>query len=97
MKRMFVLLVALGLMAGWTACTAQSHDAAQEGGAQAQEQGVVDVGNKTCPVMGGPVDGEHFAVYKGKRYGMCCSGCEQEFLKDPEKYIKALKEREGSE
>lgn len=97
MKRGLILVLALGLMTGWTACTMRSEDAAQKKSVQVQEQGVVDVGNKTCPVMGGPVDGKHFVVYQGKRYGLCCAGCEQEFLKDPAKYIKALQEREGSQ
>ena len=49
--------------------------------------GITDVGNKLCPVMGGPVDGEHFVVYEGRRYGLCCPACEKMFLNDPEKYI----------
>jgi YHS domain-containing protein len=51
------------------------------------QTGIVDVGNKICPVMGGAVDGKNFAVYEGKRYGLCCSGCEKAFLSDPAKYI----------
>lgn len=54
----------------------------------------VNVGNKTCPVMGSPVNGQDFVEYKGKRYGLCCAGCKGTFLKDPEKYIKLLNERE---
>jgi len=52
--------------------------------------GVVDAGNKICPVMGEPVDGEHFVVYEGKRYGLCCPGCEKAFLADPAQYIAKL-------
>lgn len=48
---------------------------------------IVDVGNKTCPVMGGPVSGKDFVVYEGKRYGLCCPGCEKAFLADPAQYI----------
>ena len=50
------------------------------------QTGVVDAGNKMCPVMGGPVNGENFAVYKGKRYGLCCPMCETTFRNDPAKY-----------
>ncbi|MFH0984096.1 MAG: hypothetical protein V1882_01020 [Candidatus Omnitrophota bacterium] len=50
------------------------------------QTGIVDVGNKMCPVMGGPVNGESFAVYEGKRYGLCCPMCEKTFLNDPAKY-----------
>ena len=48
---------------------------------------VVDVGNKICPVSGDPVSGKDFVVFKGKRYGLCCSKCKKPFLKDPKKYI----------
>ena len=54
------------------------------------QAGVVDVGNKLCPVMGGPVDGKNFVVYEGKRYGLCCPGCDKTFLSDPAKYIAKM-------
>jgi len=50
------------------------------------QAGTVDVGNKLCPVMGGPVSGNDFVVYEGKRYGLCCPGCERTFLGDPALY-----------
>jgi len=53
----------------------------------AQAGGVTDVGNKVCPVMGGPVNGKDFVVYKGKRYGLCCPGCDKTFLSDPAQYV----------
>lgn len=51
------------------------------------QAGIVDVGNKMCPVMGGPVNGKDFVEYNGKRYGLCCPGCKRTFLSDPAKYI----------
>lgn len=57
---------------------------------QSSQTGIVDVGNKTCPVMGEPVDGENFVVYEGKRYGLCCPGCDQTFLADPARYIAGM-------
>ena len=30
-----------------------------------------------------------FADYKGNRYFFCCSGCPEEFKKNPEKYTKS--------
>ncbi len=56
--------------------------------------GVVDVGNKLCPVMGGPVSGKNFVVYEGKRYGLCCPGCDKTFLSDPAKYIAKIERQE---
>jgi YHS domain-containing protein len=45
-----------------------------------------------CPVMDGPVDKEQYVDYQGKRIYFCCSSCLEEFKKDPEKYLKKMKE-----
>ena len=47
-----------------------------------------------CPVMGGKVDQKIYADYKGERIYFCCTGCLEEFKKDPEKYLKKM-EAEG--
>jgi len=52
---------------------------------------VTDAGNKMCPVSGGAVSGKDFVTYGGKKYGLCCSGCEKEFLKDPAKFSKNVR------
>ena len=52
----------------------------------ATKQNIIEVGNKICPVMGEKVSGKDFYVYKGKRYGLCCSMCPATFASDPEKY-----------
>ena len=44
----------------------------------------------TCPVMGGAIDKELFVEYKGKKVYFCCAGCEEQFNKEPEKYIAKL-------
>ena len=58
------------------------------------ETAVVDVGNKLCPVEGGPVSGQSFVTYEGKRYSLCCPMCKKTFLSDPAKYIAIMKKRE---
>ncbi len=45
-----------------------------------------------CPVLAGNVDKSVYADYKGKRIYFCCKGCDAEFKKDPEKYMKKLEE-----
>ena len=54
---------------------------------------IVDAGNKTCPISGSPVNGKDYVIYKNVKYGTCCPGCDKEFLKNPEKYIKLLREK----
>jgi YHS domain-containing protein len=44
--------------------------------------------------MNGKIDSKYFADYQGKRIYFCCSGCIEEFKKDPEKYLKKM-EAEG--
>lgn len=43
-----------------------------------------------CPVLDGPIDKKVFVDYKGKRVYFCCAGCEKEFNKDPNKYLKKM-------
>lgn len=45
---------------------------------------------KTCPVMGNPIDKNIFIDYKGQRVYFCCTMCPAKFKQDPEKYLKKL-------
>jgi YHS domain-containing protein len=45
-----------------------------------------------CPVLAGNIDKNVYADYQGKRIYFCCKGCDAEFKKDPEKYLKKLQE-----
>jgi YHS domain-containing protein len=46
----------------------------------------------TCPVLAGNIDKSVYADYQGKRIYFCCTGCDAEFKKNPEKYMKKLQE-----
>jgi YHS domain-containing protein len=46
----------------------------------------------TCPVMGGKIDKKFFVDYQGKRVYFCCGDCPAEFNKDPDKYMKKLRD-----
>ncbi|MHC4957721.1 MAG: hypothetical protein ACYTGN_05040 [Planctomycetota bacterium] len=54
---------------------------------------LIDVGNTTCPIMEGPVDGKTFGEWKHLRVGYCCAGCDEQFQEDPE----ALLDKTGAE
>jgi YHS domain-containing protein len=47
-----------------------------------------------CVVTGGAA--AMSLTYKGKTYPICCSGCRDEFLESPEKYLKKLAAPAGS-
>lgn len=51
-----------------------------------------DKAQTKCPVMGWDIDKSRFADYKGNRIYFCCASCPEEFRKDPEKYVKKLKD-----
>jgi YHS domain-containing protein/outer membrane murein-binding lipoprotein Lpp len=50
------------------------------------------IAQKTCPVMGNPVNKNLFVDYNGKRIYVCCDMCIDQVNKDPEKYIRKLAE-----
>ena len=56
---------------------------------------------KTCPVsdeiLGGEMGPAYVFVYKGQEIKLCCSGCKKDFLKDPDKYLKKIKEEAAKE
>jgi len=60
--------------------------AAEETASEAAET----IEQTTCPVMGGAINKELFVEYKGKKVYFCCAGCEEQFNKEPEKYIAKL-------
>ena len=51
------------------------------------------VPQKTCPVMGNPIDTSIYVDYRGKRVYFCCAMCPETFKKDPQKYLKILAAR----
>ncbi len=44
----------------------------------------------TCPVLDGNINKNIYVDYKGHRIYFCCKGCDTEFKKDPEKYLKKM-------
>lgn len=47
----------------------------------------------TCPVIGGQINKNIYADYQGNRVYFCCPPCIKEFKKDPDKYVKKMKEQ----
>ena len=45
-----------------------------------------------CPVRGDKIDKSTYVDYQGKRIYFCCEGCDKDFKKDPEKYLKKLQD-----
>jgi hypothetical protein len=65
----------------------------------ATKEGVAFAGpgdaNPECVVSGGL--GTRKVTYKGQTYYVCCSGCQEAFKDNPEKYIKEYEERKVKE
>ena len=47
----------------------------------------------TCPVMGGQINKNIYADYQGSRVYFCCPPCLKEFKKNPDPYVKKMKEQ----
>jgi YHS domain-containing protein len=90
MRRLLLtLLVAVCLSPLLAACGRTNTDefSPQAVAAAAKEAGTV---NGLCPIMKKPVIVGDTAEYKGEKFGFCCPGCSTQFLKDPERYVKAM-------
>lgn len=101
MKKIFAFAVIFIVASAATALAQHEHKSAgttdaKPAAAQTPAQGeakLIDAGNKTCPNSGEKVSGRDFVTYKGVRYGLCCASCAEVFLKDPEKFIKKLRDK----
>jgi YHS domain-containing protein len=63
-------------------------------GAATGQAATAETANKLCPVTGEEVDpkGTVTYTYKGKVYHFCCASCIADFKKNPEKYIRKMKD-----
>jgi YHS domain-containing protein len=85
-KILFLALTLAAFAAGSLWAAAPKTAPASPPAAQGQPQ-------TKCPVLGGKINKQIYADYQGKRIYFCCQGCDQEFKKNPEKYMKKLKEQ----
>ena len=51
---------------------------------------LIDLGNEVCPVMGGRVNRKDYIEWNHLRIGICCPGCDLEFLEGPEDALETL-------
>lgn len=49
-----------------------------------------NIEQKTCPIMGNPIDKNIYVEYKGKKVYFCCAACKAKFEQEPEKYLSKL-------
>ena len=100
---MFSVVGSAGVVLACSSCGCQgakAHDHADadhvSAATVAQAAAPVNAGNKVCPIMGEPVseDSPDKVEYQGKLYNLCCAGCKDAFLKDPEAALKKLAEVE---
>ena len=95
MKKIIVVVMALfvGFVFSCSKPATKPTETGETAAQQAEEAAAVDAGNKTCPISGDKISGKDYAVYKGIKYGLCCEACKKMFEKNPEEYIKKLRER----
>ena len=44
----------------------------------------------TLAVAVDPVTSQHTAIYRDQAYWFCCSGCQSNFEKEPERYLRPI-------
>lgn len=96
MKYLLVSIFAVILSVGVAAKDSHNHnmDAMNNNdGAKVEQKADSLVPQKSCPVMGGEINKKLFVDVNGKRIYVCCRGCYAPIKKDPEKYIKILKDK----
>ena len=92
-KNLVMLLCVCTLMLtmfSLTACKKKAEPVAPTAMKQIVSEAVEAIEQKTCPVMGKPINKEFYAEYKGQKVYFCCAGCKPKFDADPEKYIAKL-------
>jgi YHS domain-containing protein len=95
-KNLFVALAAgifilVSVTGSFAAMDSMEHAQKAQSGSVSK---AVNVGNTICPVSGEKINEASKATYeyKGKIYNFCCPMCIGEFKKDPEEYIKKIKD-----
>jgi YHS domain-containing protein len=61
-----------------------------QSGALAAPAGKAVIAQKTCPVMGGPIDPGVYTDHEGRRVYFCCPGCIDTFKQEPEAYLAKI-------
>ncbi len=98
-KYWYRLLINLALVVLFTACgsSQSTKRSATSGHAEHMHQalklpGEAKMGDQTsCPVTKESfkvTDASPHAEYKGKTYYFCCSGCNEDFNKNPQRYVR---------
>jgi len=97
MKKMFLVLVAIGMLIFLNSKVAKAEDMSKEQVKSIESAKPVDVGNKFCPVSGEKIKpGEDVKYeYEGKIYHFCCPACIKTFKEDPQKYMKKIEEEKA--
>ena len=92
--------VAIALLCGLFAVSATANRAAAADDAAKKDEKKAEAAkpiNKNCPVEGGKVDPEVTLVHEGKTIGFCCAGCDEEFKKNPAKFMAVLAKEEAKD
>ncbi|MBF0300130.1 MAG: YHS domain-containing protein [Oligoflexia bacterium] len=90
-KILFILSIVLLLSSNLLAQTSANEGNKKDKATSNSKEAAPSKMQTKCPVLEGTIDKKLFVDYKGKRIYFCCAGCEKDFNKDPEKYLKKMK------
>ncbi len=92
-KNLVMLLCVCTLMLtifSLTACKKKAEPVTPAAIKQIVSEAIESIEQKTCPIMGNPINKNLYAEYKGKKVYFCCAGCKPIFEADPKKYVTKL-------
>jgi YHS domain-containing protein len=81
------VVVAAGLLTA--GCEGNGHE--HQGDHEEMESAPAEeIAQKSCPVMGNPINPDIYVDHEGRRVYFCCQACVAKFKADPEKYLAKL-------
>ncbi|MFO7890047.1 MAG: YHS domain-containing protein [bacterium] len=91
-----LVFISQSLLAQQEECCEKEHHETEKSDCQdcqhKEDVKTAEENQENCPVMGNKINKEIYTDYQGKRVYFCCSGCVETFKKDPEKYMKKMKD-----
>jgi len=93
MKRIATLSLAIGVVAAagllMAGCEGNGHEHPGDH-EQSESAPAGEIAQKSCPVMGNPINPDIYVDYEGRRVYFCCQACVAKFKANPEKYLANL-------
>lgn len=93
MKGSALVFLAVGVVvaAGFLTAGCEGNGHEHQGDHEEMESAPAEeIAQKSCPVMGNPINPDIYVDHEGRRVYFCCQACVAKFKADPETYLAKL-------